>query len=78
MLRPDPAPSLLNAPQIVSARKLRRGGPFVQNENNLKADIFTNPFYQPAVEILAPWPNGIILEGEYHVKKDRIPIFKFA
>ena len=69
---------LLKAPQIVLARKLRRGGAFVENENYLNADIFTKQFYQPAVEILGPCLNGIIFEQEYHVKNDRIPISKFA
>ena len=45
---------LLKAPQIVIARKLRRGAVFVENENYLNADIFTKQFYEPAVEILAP------------------------
>ena len=69
---------LLKAPQIVIARKLRRGGAFVENENYLNADIFTKQFYQPAVEILGPCLNGIIFEQEYHVKNDRIPISKLA
>ena len=45
---------LLKAPQIVIARKLRRGGAFVENEDYLNADIFTKQFYQPAMEILGP------------------------
>ncbi len=69
---------LLKAPQIVIARKLRRGGAFVENENYLNADIFTKQFYQPAVEILGPCLNGIIFEQEYHVKNDRFPISKFS
>ena len=69
---------LLKAPQIVIARKLRRGGAFVENENYLNADIFTKQFYKPAVEILGPCLNGIIFEQEYHIKNDRIPISKLA
>ena len=69
---------LLKAPQIVIARKLRRGGAFVENENYLNAAIFTKQFYKPAVEILGPCLNGIIFEQEYHVKNDRIPISKLA
>ncbi len=69
---------LLKAPQIVIARKLRRDGAFVENENYLNADIFTKQFYQPAVEILGPCLQGIIFEQEYHVKNDRIPISKFS
>jgi hypothetical protein len=69
---------LLKAPQIVIARKLRRGGAFVENESYLNADIFTKQFYKPAVEILGPCLNGIIFEQEYHIKNDRIPISKLA
>ena len=69
---------LLKAPQIVIARKLRRGSAFVENENYLNADIFTKQFYKPAIEILGPCLNGIIFEQEYHIKNDRIPISKLA
>jgi uncharacterized protein YecE (DUF72 family) len=69
---------LLKAPQIVIARKLRRGGVFIENEYYLNADIFTKQFYEPAVEILGPCLQGIIFEQEYHVKNDRIPISKAA
>ncbi len=69
---------LLKAPQMIIARKLRKGGGFVENENYLNADIFTKQFYQPAVEILGPCLNGIIFEQEYHIKNDRIPISKLA
>ncbi len=69
---------LLKAPQIVIARKLRRGSAFVENENYLNADIFTKQFYKPAVEILGPCLNGIIFEQEYHVKNDRFPPAKLA
>jgi len=69
---------LLKAPQIVIARKLRRGGAFVENDSYLNADIFTKQFYQPAVEILGPCLNGIIFEQEYHVKNDRFPPAKLA
>jgi len=69
---------LLKAPQIVIARKLRKGSAFVVNENYLNADIFTKQFYKPAIEILGPCLNGIIFEQEYHVKNDRSPISKLA
>ena len=64
---------LLKAPQIVIARKLRRGNAFVDNESYLNPDIFTRQFYNPAVEILGPCLKGIIFEQEYHVKNDRFP-----
>jgi uncharacterized protein YecE (DUF72 family) len=69
---------LLKAPQMVTARKLRREGAFVENENYLNADIFTRQFFEPAEEILGPCLHGIIFEQEYHVKNDRIPISKLS
>jgi uncharacterized protein YecE (DUF72 family) len=69
---------LLKVPQSVIARKLRRGGAFVENEYYFNADIFTKQFYQPAVEILGPCLHGIIFEQEYHVKNDRIPTSKVS
>jgi uncharacterized protein YecE (DUF72 family) len=69
---------LLKAPQIVIARKLRRGSAFIENESYLNADIFIKQFYKPAIEILGPCLNGIIFEQEYHVKNDRFPVSKLA
>ena len=69
---------LLKAPQIIIARKLRRGAAFVENETYLNADIFTKQFYKPAIEILDPCLNGIIFEQEYHPKNDRFPPAKLA
>jgi uncharacterized protein YecE (DUF72 family) len=69
---------LLKAPQMVIARKLHRGGAYVDNESYLNADIFTKQFYQPAVEILGSCLAGIIFEQEYHVKNDRFPPAKLA
>ena len=64
---------ILKAPQMVIARKLRRGSAFVENESYLNADIFTKQFYRPAVEILGSCLNGFIFEQEYHPKNDRFP-----
>ena len=69
---------LLKAPQIVIARKLRRGPAFVANENYLNAEIFTKQFYKPALEILGPCLNGFIFEQEYHIKNDRFAPAKLA
>ena len=69
---------LLKAPQVVIARKLKRGSAFVENENYLNADIFTKQFYNPAVEILGPCLNGFIFEQEYHPKNDRFAIAKLG
>jgi len=69
---------LLKAPQIIIARRLRRGGGYVENDAYLNPDIFTKQFYQPAMEILGPCLNGFIFEQEYHPKNDRFPPAKLA
>jgi len=63
---------ILKVPQVISARRLRRGGGFVENEAYLNAGIFTDQFYKPALEILGPMLTGFIFEQEYHPKKDRM------
>jgi len=63
---------ILKVPQLISARRLRRGGKFVENEAYLNPEIFTNQFYKPAVEILGPHLRGFIFEQEYQPKKERV------
>jgi hypothetical protein len=69
---------LLKVPQIIIARKLRRGPSFIENESYLNVDIFTKQFYEPATAILGSCLNGFIFEQEYHVKNDRLPISKLT
>jgi uncharacterized protein YecE (DUF72 family) len=69
---------LLKVPQVIIARKLRRGAGFVENDTYLNAGIFTKQFYEPAMEILGPCLHGFIFEQEYHIKNDRIPVAKLA
>jgi uncharacterized protein YecE (DUF72 family) len=69
---------VLKVPQVISARKLRRGKEMIQNETFLNADMFTRLFYEPAVKILGPMLKGFIFEQEYHVKKERMDITELA
>jgi len=69
---------LLKVPQVIIARKLRRGAGFVENELYLNPEVFIKQFYQPAVEILGPCLNGFIFEQEYHRKDERFPISKLT
>lgn len=43
---------ILKVPQIICARKLRRGGRFVENADYLQRDVFIRQFYEPAVALL--------------------------
>jgi uncharacterized protein YecE (DUF72 family) len=69
---------LLKVPQVIIARKLRRGAGFAVNDTYLNAGIFTKQFYEPAMEILGPCLHGFIFEQEYHPKNDRFPPAKLA
>jgi hypothetical protein len=69
---------LLKVPQIIIARRLRRGAGFVENDAYLNPDIFVKQFYHPAMEILGPCLNGFIFEQEYHPKNDRFAPAKLA
>ena len=58
--------------QQVSAERLRQGGKFVENKAYLNPEIFTNQFYNPAMEILGPHLRGFIFAQEYQPKKERV------
>jgi hypothetical protein len=65
---------LMKVPQVIIARKLRRGAGSVENNTYLNAGIFTKQFYEPTMEIHGPCLHGFIFEQEYHVKNDRVPV----
>jgi Protein of unknown function DUF72 len=65
-------------PQVICARKLRKGGKLVENEDFLNPEVFTNQFYKPAIEILGTNLGRFIFEQEYHPKNDRFPIDEFV
>jgi uncharacterized protein YecE (DUF72 family) len=69
---------ILKVPQVVFAQKLRRGGEYIANEAYLSAEVFTNQFYEPAVELLGSTLNGFIFEQEYQRKQDRTPVGEMA
>ena len=62
---------ILKVPQTVFAKKLRRGGGYIENEEYLNPEIFTARFYKPALGLLAPWLDGFIFEQEYQRRQDR-------
>jgi uncharacterized protein YecE (DUF72 family) len=69
---------ILKVPQLISARRIRKGGKFVENESYLNPEIFTNQFYKPAVEILGSNLSGFIFEQEYQPKKERVEVEEMA
>jgi uncharacterized protein YecE (DUF72 family) len=64
----------LKVPQSIMARKVHQGPQFVTNETYLDPVIFTERFYQPAVELLGPKIRGFIFEQEYHRQQERISV----
>ena len=69
---------ILKVPQLIFAKRIRRGGKFVENEAYLNPEIFTNQFYKPAVEILGSNLSGFIFEQEYQPKKERVEVEEMA
>jgi uncharacterized protein YecE (DUF72 family) len=63
---------ILKVPQLVFAKRLWRGGKFLENPDYLNPDIFVNQFYVPATELLGHHLKGFIFEQEYQPKKERI------
>jgi uncharacterized protein YecE (DUF72 family) len=64
---------ILKVPQTVFARKLLRGGVYVENDDYLNADVFARSFYEPAVGLLGSNLKGFIFEQEYQRKGERCP-----
>ncbi len=69
---------ILKVPQVIFAQRLWRQDKFVENAEYLNPEVFTDQFYQPAVDLLNDSIRGFIFEQEYQPKKDRIPGVEFA
>jgi uncharacterized protein YecE (DUF72 family) len=69
---------VLKVPQLISARKIRRGGGYVGNETYLDPGMFRRQFYEPAVGMLGPVLSGMIFEQEYQRKDDRVSVAMMA
>jgi uncharacterized protein YecE (DUF72 family) len=64
---------ILKVPQMVTAQKIHKGGQYLENEAYLNTKIFTEQFYNPAVNLLGQNLTGFIFEQEYQMKEDRTP-----
>jgi uncharacterized protein YecE (DUF72 family) len=62
----------LKVPRGVLARRVPRGGSFIDNESYLDPDFFSRRFHSPAMEILGPCLAGFVFEQEYQRKKERL------
>ena len=63
---------ILKAPQAIFARKVFRQGKYIDNEHYLNPGVFIKRFYEPGMELLAPWLEGIVFEQEYQRKGNRV------
>jgi uncharacterized protein YecE (DUF72 family) len=69
---------LLKVPQVVTARKLRRGNQYQDNPAYLNTEVFIRQFYEPALGLLGPSLTGFIFEQEYLTKQDRPRVSEMA
>lgn len=60
--------AILKVPQIVFAKKLRRGKAFIENPDYLNTEVFIKGFYEPATSLLDNALAGMIFEQEYQRK----------
>lgn len=61
---------VLKAPQVIFAKKIRKGKGYVPNEDYLNSELFTQSFYEPATSILGKSLAGIVFEQEYQRKDE--------
>jgi uncharacterized protein YecE (DUF72 family) len=69
---------ILKVPQMITAQKIRKGDQHIKNEAYLSPAIFTDQFYEPAVNLLGPNLTGFVFEKEYQRKEDRTPVKEMA
>jgi hypothetical protein len=60
------------------AQKIHRGDQYIENPSSLNPKIFTEQFYEPAVNLLGSHLSGFIFEQEYQRKEDRVPVVDMA
>jgi hypothetical protein len=69
---------ILKVPQMITAQKIRRGDLYFPNPTYLNPKIFTEQFYEPALNLLGPNLTGFIFEQEYQRQLDRVPVNQMA
>lgn len=68
----------LKVPQVVFARKIKRGKDFVPNDDYLDSELFVRQFYTPAKDIMEDNLYGFIFEQEYQRKESSLTPEGFA
>jgi len=61
---------ILKVPQLVFAKKLRRGKTYAENPDYLNTELYIKGFYEPATSLLETSLAGMIFEQEYQRKSE--------
>ena len=61
---------ILKVPQLVFAKKLRRGKEYIENPDYLNTELYIKGFYEPATSLLETLLAGMIFEQEYQRKSE--------
>jgi uncharacterized protein YecE (DUF72 family) len=69
---------ILKVPQMITAQKIRRGDLYFPNPTYLNPKIFTERFYEPALNLLGANLYGFIFEQEYQRQLYRVPVVQMA
>jgi uncharacterized protein YecE (DUF72 family) len=69
---------ILKVPQLITAQKIHKGDQYIENPTYLNPKIFTEQFYEPAVNLLGANLTGLIFEQEYQRKEDRAPVIQMT
>jgi uncharacterized protein YecE (DUF72 family) len=69
---------ILKVPQVLFARKLWKGGKFIENPDYLDAEMFKRRFYEPSANLLGRSITAFLFEQEYQAKKERMKPELFA
>ena len=65
---------ILKVPEMITSQKIHRGEQYIENPSYLNPKIFTEQFYEPAVNLLGSNLSGFIFEQEYQRKEDRVSV----
>jgi hypothetical protein len=69
---------ILKVPQMITAQKIRKSDFYFPNPAYLNPKIFTEQFYEPALNLLGINLIGFIFEQEYQRQTDRVPVNQMA
>ncbi len=69
---------ILKVPQLITAQKIRRGDQHIENPAYLNPKLFTEQFYEPAINLLGANLTGFIFEQEYQRRENRVPVIEMA